>query len=133
MDCIFCRIIAGEVPSRRVYADERAVAFLDVEPWHRGHTLVVPRRHVVDVLDDDDVLADVSSAVAVTGELLRQRLRADGFNVLTNAGEVSGQTVRHAHVHVVPRYADAPGMAGLIAKASTDDLDEVHRILTADR
>lgn len=127
-DCLFCRIIAGEVPSRQVYADENAVAFLDVEPWQEGHTLVIPRRHVEDALVDPQVLAELAPAVRAVSQLLRDRLGASGFNVLTNVGADSGQAVFHAHVHVLPRHAHAPGISHMRAKISRD-LDEVHGLL----
>lgn len=123
--CLFCRIVAGEIPSRRVYEDEHAVAFLDIQPWHRGHTLVVPRRHTTDVLADAASLAEIAPAVVATGNLLVARLGADGLNVLANTGAVSGQEVFHTHVHLVPRYADAPGLANLVTRGEAGDLDAV--------
>ena len=128
-ECLFCRIISGEIPSKQVYADDLAYAFLDVEPWQEGHTLVVPRRHVDHALVAARVLTEVAPTVLAVSELLRQRLGATGFNVLTNVGPDSGQAVFHAHVHVLPRHSDAPGisnMRGLIHR----NLDEVHAILT---
>lgn len=109
-DCIFCRIIAGEIPSRQIHADEHAVAFLDVEPWQEGHTLVVPRRHVEHVLAEADVLAELAPAIRAVSQILRDGLGATGFNILTNVGADSGQAVFHAHVHVLPRHPDAPGI-----------------------
>lgn len=125
MDCLFCAIAAGEIPSKRVYEDEAAYAFLDISPWQAGHTLVIPKRHAVDVLEDDDVLAEVAPAVARVGRLLKEKLGAEACNVLANAGAVAGQEVFHAHVHVVPRYAAAPGLRSLF-DGSDKDLDEVH-------
>lgn len=124
-DCLFCKIVAGEIPSRRVYEDETAVAFLDVAPLHRGHTLVVPRQHVADLTEDAAVLASIAPAVSAVTRLLVDRLGADGANVLSNVGEVAGQSVFHLHVHVVPRWADQPGMAGLLQGNVTADPDEV--------
>lgn len=128
-DCLFCRIIAGEIPSRQVYADEHAVAFLDVEPWQEGHTLVIPRRHVEHALVDAQVLAELAPAVREVSELLRDRLGATGFNVLTNIGADSGQAVFHAHIHVLPRHADAPGIAHMRGEVQRD-VDAVHALLT---
>lgn len=128
MDCLFCKIIAGEIPSKKVYEDDVAFAFLDISPWQKGHTLVVPKRHTPDVLADDDVLAEVGHAVARVGRLLKERLGADACNVVSNAGGVSGQEVFHTHVHVIPRYADNPGIGNMRAEV-TADLDEVHQTL----
>jgi histidine triad (HIT) family protein len=129
-DCLFCAIIAGAIPSRQVYADDSAIAFLDIQPWHRGHTLVVPRRHVASIIDDPTIWDDVRTAVEQVVPLLVDRLGAAGLNVLVNAGEVSGQEVMHFHVHLVPRYDDAPGLANLTGRDVTD-LDAVWQQLTA--
>ncbi len=127
MDCLFCAIIDGSIPSRKVYADDFAYAFLDINPWHAGHTLVVPRRHVADVLTEPQALSEIGEAITATGKLLVDRLGADGLNVLLNAGEVAGQEVFHLHAHLIPRYADRPGMAGLMERDSNIDIDDVHR------
>jgi len=113
MECLFCAIAAGEIPSHKVYEDDVAYAFLDISPWQVGHTLVIPRRHSADVLEDDTVLAEIAPSVARVGRLLRERLGADACNVISNAGAVAGQEVFHSHVHVLPRYASAPGIANL--------------------
>lgn len=130
-DCLFCRILAGEIPSRQVYADADAVAFLDVAPFKPGHTLVVPRTHVPDALADAGVAAAIAPAIAATGRLLLERLGADGLNILSNIGAVAGQSVFHLHVHLVPRYADDPGMGALLRRVPGIDLDAVHARLTA--
>lgn len=125
-DCLFCKIVAGEIPSRRVYEDATAVAFLDVGPWTRGHTLVVPREHVPDVLSDPPQLAAIGAAVDATARLLVRTLRADGLNLLSSASAVAGQEVFHLHVHLVPRYADRPGLRHLFGRDETaGDLDAV--------
>ena len=130
-DCIFCRIVAGEIPSKRVYEDDHAIAFLDLDPFKTGHTLVVPRAHVSDALADADVLASIAPAIAATGTLLVEKLGASGMNVLSNVGEDAGQSVFHLHVHLVPRYADDPGMRALFDRDTTIDLDEVQAALSS--
>lgn len=123
--CIFCRIVAGEIPSRQVYADDAAVAFLDLEPLKTGHTLVVPREHVSDALAGPQVLAAIAPAIAATGRLLQEKLQATGMNIVSNVGADAGQSVFHLHVHLVPRYADDPGMSTLLVRAAETDLDAV--------
>lgn len=130
-DCLFCKIILGEIPSRQVYADDRAFAFLDLDPWQEGHTLVVPRRHVEDALVDSHVLAEVAPAVRVISHMMREQLGATGFNVLTNVGQDSGQAVFHAHIHMLPRYAESPGIANIRGVVHRN-LDEVHELLTGE-
>lgn len=129
-DCLFCRIVAGEIDAKRIYEDDHAVAFLDISPWQDGHTLVIPRRHVADVLEDEDVLGEVAHATARVGRMLQVALGASACNIVSNAGADAGQEVFHAHVHVVPRYAHAPGLANLKGEPSLD-LDEVHARVTA--
>ena len=136
MSCVFCGIVAGEIPSRRVHEDEHAVAFLDLAPLHRGHTLVVPRRHVDSLLDGEPAMAEIGACVDATARLLVDRLDADGLNVVSSAGAAAGQEVFHLHVHLLPRYADAPGLANLLgarAPSSEADLDAVHAALTGRR
>jgi len=131
--CLFCGIVAGTVPAMQVYADEHAVAFLDIEPWHRGHTLVVPRRHVDDVVSGTPALTEIAPAVDAVARMLTHQLAADGVNLLSSAGRVAGQTVAHLHVHVVPRYADEPGLERLVnpGSAPEGELESVYRQIQA--
>ncbi len=126
MDCLFCAIAAGDIGSKRIYEDEVCIAFLDINPWQVGHTLVIPRRHVPDVLADDEALVEIGPSVARVGRLLKDRLGADAVNIVSNAGAASGQEVFHAHVHVLPRWADNPGVAHMKTEV-TEPLDEVWR------
>jgi histidine triad (HIT) family protein len=133
-DCVFCGIVAGTIPSRQVYADEHAVAFLDLAPWHRGHTLVVPRRHVPDLVTGDPSLPEIAPAIDAVARLLLHRLAADGINLVSSSGAVAGQEVFHLHVHVVPRYADEPGIQRLVNHAGVPEgeLESVYQQLRAD-
>lgn len=108
MNCLFCDIVAGEIPSDLVVEDETGVVFLDLHPKQPGHALVVPRRHVADLADDAQAFVEVAPLVARTATLVQQRLGADGVNLVVNSGAAAGQEVAHLHVHVVPRYATAP-------------------------
>jgi histidine triad (HIT) family protein len=108
-DCIFCKIVAGEVPGEIVDADERTVAFMDINPATRGHALVVPRAHSADLMDvrDEDLEA---TNVAARRLALRidETLGADGINILNCCRPAAWQTVFHFHLHVIPRYDDDP-------------------------
>jgi histidine triad (HIT) family protein len=108
-DCLFCQIIAGELPSQRVDEDERTVAFMDINPATRGHVLVVPKAHAADVLeiDSEDLAATVIAAQRLARKVT-ERLGADGVNLLNSCGSAAWQTVFHLHIHVIPRYADDP-------------------------
>lgn len=135
-DCVFCKILTGEIPSRQVYADDDAVAFLDLAPFQPGHTLVIPREHVTDMITGSGELHRIAPAVDATARLLVDRLDAQGINLLSSSGAVAGQEVFHLHVHLVPRYADRPGLRNLFAQpkdaARDAELDRVHQVLTRD-
>jgi histidine triad (HIT) family protein len=108
-DCIFCKIVAGELPATIVDEDERTIAFMDINPATRGHVLVVPRAHAADLLEiDAPELAAASAAAQRVARRLKERLGADGVNVINSCGAVAWQTVFHFHLHVIPRYRDDP-------------------------
>ena len=108
-DCIFCRIIEGEIPGLFVYEDDRTVAFMDINPATRGHLLVVPRIHSRDLLDiETDDLDAAIEASQLMAERVSERLGADGVNLLNSCGRAAWQTVFHFHIHVIPRYAGDP-------------------------
>lgn len=104
-DCVFCRIVAGEAPSTKVFEDETLCAFLDIRPVTRGHTLVIPKRHATELEDLD---AELGAHLFRAGHRIalavrRSTLRADGANLMLNDGKAAFQTVGHVHLHVVPR------------------------------
>ena len=110
-DCIFCRIVSGEIPSMRVYEDEDCIAIMDINPATPGHTLVIPRKHYADLTEMDEETAGKLLMVAKRiGIRQKVALGADGFNVVQNNGRAAGQTVLHFHIHVIPRYAHGPQM-----------------------
>jgi histidine triad (HIT) family protein len=108
-DCIFCKIVAGEVPSTRVDEDERTVAFMDISPATRGHVLVIPREHATDLLEIGP--EDLAACAAMAQRVARRQkdaLGADGVNLINSCGAAAWQTVFHFHVHVIPRYEGDP-------------------------
>jgi histidine triad (HIT) family protein len=108
-DCIFCKIVAGDLPSERVQEDEHTVAFMDINPWTRGHALVIPRTHSPNLYEvDEDDLRHTSSAAKRLALRMRERLRCDGVNLLNASEPAAWQTVFHFHMHVIPRYRDDP-------------------------
>jgi histidine triad (HIT) family protein len=108
-DCIFCQIVAGEIPAQIIDEDERTVAFMDINPATRGHALVIPRRHARDLLDiDPSELAAVVVAAQRIALRMPERLGAVGLNLLNACGPAAWQTVFHFHVHVIPRYEGDP-------------------------
>jgi len=108
-DCLFCKIVAGEIPATRVAEDDRTVAFMDINPATRGHVLVVPREHASDLLAiDPEELAAVAKTAQRVAATMPDRLGADGVNLLNSCGREAWQTVFHFHMHVIPRYAADP-------------------------
>ena len=108
-DCLFCKIVAGELSSERIDEDERTVAFMDINPGARGHALVVPRRHAANLLEieHEDLAATVTAAQRLARAVV-QRLDADGVNLINSCGAAAWQTVFHFHIHVIPRYEGDP-------------------------
>ncbi len=108
-DCIFCKIVAGELPAQVVDEDEHTLAFMDINPWTRGHALVIPRNHSKNLYEIDDAdFAHASAAAARLARTMRDRLGCDGVNVLNCCEPAAWQTVFHFHLHVIPRYDGDP-------------------------
>lgn len=108
-DCLFCRIVAGELPSTRVHEDDRVIAIMDIFPATRGHVLVIPRAHARDVHDVPE--ADLAATALVAKRLAARAvagLGADGVTIMQSNGAAAWQTVFHYHVHVIPRYDGDP-------------------------
>ena len=104
-DCIFCKIVKGEIPSKKVYEDKDVIAFLDINPANPGHTLVVPKKHAEDITKSNE--EDLSKAIHVVKKmtaLMKEKLNAIGVNVMQSNGQAAGQIIGHIHFHVIPRY-----------------------------
>lgn len=110
-DCIFCKIIAGEIPSSKVYEDDQVVAFLDISQATPGHTLVVPKQHFRNLLEmDADSASQLFARVPDIARKVMKATGAKGMNILNNNEEIAGQTVFHTHVHLAPRYEETDGL-----------------------
>lgn len=102
-DCVFCKIVAGRLPSHKVYEDARHVAFLDINPFSEGHTLVCPKRHGETLWDmDEREIAEVFTVASKVSKAVVAATDADGFRIMQNNGEAANQAVAHLHVHVIP-------------------------------
>ncbi len=123
-DCLFCKIVAGEIPATVIAEDERTVAFMDINPATRGHALVVPRAHTRDVheIDPDDLKAVAVAAQQVASKVV-ERLGADAVNLLNSSGAAAWQTVFHFHLHVIPRYEGDPLKLPWVPDSG--DMDEI--------
>lgn len=120
-DCIFCKIIKGEIPSAKVYEDEHVMAFLDISQVTKGHTLVIPKVHKENVYElTPEISSQVFQAVPKIARALKETYQPIGMNVLNNNGEHAGQSVFHFHIHLLPRYGQGDGF-GAVWKTHTDD------------
>ena len=107
-DCIFCKIAAGEIPSRKIYEDSDLIAIMDLNPTSKGHSLIIPKEHCTNIYDiDEDIAAKVMKTAKKLATKMTVAWNCDGFNLLQNNGETAGQTMFHFHMHLIPRYKDA--------------------------
>ncbi len=106
-DCVFCRIIAGEIPSATVFEDEDFKAIMDIAPAAKGHIIILSKKHYANLYELEDSVASKALIVARRiAQAMKEELKCDGINILQNNGEAAGQTVFHFHIHVMPRYND---------------------------
>ncbi|HBU27634.1 TPA: HIT family protein [Candidatus Uhrbacteria bacterium] len=104
-DCIFCKIVRGELPSFKVFEDEHVLAFMDIEPVAVGHVLVIPKEHAMNLYDaSEESIAQAFSAAHRIGPRVANAVGAEGFHITMNNGEAAWQTVFHPHIHILPRY-----------------------------
>lgn len=105
-DCVFCKMVAGQIPIVPVYEDEAVLAFLDIGPISDGHTLVIPKRHCTKIHEcDPEVLSAMAVRLGRIAQAVVEAMDADGYNVLANNGSAAGQVVEHLHFHIIPRKA----------------------------
>ncbi len=110
-NCVFCKIANKEIPCTKIYEDDYVLAFLDISPTTKGHTLVIPKQHFDNYLaTPKDLMHKVMDVAQNIGQKQIQELHAKGVNILTNCYEAAGQTVNHFHVHVIPRYEKDDGL-----------------------
>lgn len=130
-DCVFCKIIKGEIPSTGIYEDEVVKVFLNINPASRGHLLVIPKEHFENVLDcPDEILSYIIKISKKIAKLAKEKLGADAINIANNSGKEAGQEVFHLHFHVVPRYkGDGMKLDFIGKKDLEDDLEEIKKII----
>lgn len=132
-DCIFCKIIAGEIPSVKIYEDDDVYAFMDISQTTPGHTLLVPKKHVADILAyDADLASKVFSKLPMIARAVKNSDPAiKGLNIVNNNGEVAYQSVFHSHIHIIPRYSSADTFAIRFSDNSADYSSEQLQALAA--
>jgi len=129
--CIFCKIINGEIPNYTVYEDENSLAFLDINPRSKGHTVVIPKKHVETPFElDDELLSKLIIATKKAMEKIDFALKPDGYNVGWNQKETAGQVVPHLHLHILPRWQGDGGgnIHSIINRPGTEKVEDVFRL-----
>lgn len=127
-DCVFCKIIRCDIPCRKVYEDAYTISFMDAAEDVDGHILVVPKKHIYNILDcDSDTLTYVMNTVKIVSNMLVEKCGYDGINLLNASGESSGQSVPHFHIHVIPRKKDDGIDAWPVFHGAKRDVDQVYR------
>jgi len=103
-DCIFCKIVKGEIPCNKIFENENILAFLDIAPVNIGHSLVIPKKHFANIYETPEkTLIEMMKAVKKISHAIKNSLKADGINVTMNNDPAAGQVVFHSHIHIIPR------------------------------
>lgn len=131
-NCIFCKIAAGEIPSKTIYEDDRFRVILDLNPATRGHGLILPKNHYANLYElPEEIAGEVMMLAKKMAVTMTDKLKCDGFNLVQNNGEQAGQTVFHFHMHLIPRYKDDGQVLGWKEQStSQEELEEVKNIIT---
>jgi histidine triad (HIT) family protein len=130
-ECIFCKIIKKEIPSHTIYEDDNVLAFLDINPHAKGHTVVIPKVHAETAFElSEDQIKDLFLGVKKTQEKIEQVLSPDGYNIGWNHNKAGGQVVPHIHVHIMPRYSDDGGtsMHGIVNNPGNESVDNLAKL-----
>ena len=131
-DCIFCKIAAGEIPSKTIYEDEKYRVILDLGPATRGHALILPKNHYANLFElPEEDAKEVICLAKKMATIMKDKLGCDGFNLVQNNGEAAGQTVFHFHMHLIPRYEDDGQTIGWNPGEPTqEELEEIKNLIT---
>lgn len=131
-NCIFCKIAAGEIPSKTLYEDEQFRVILDLGPAAKGHALILPKEHYANIYEiPEETVADAMKLAKKMAGLITEKLKCDGFNIVQNNGVIAGQTVFHFHMHLIPRYANDGQMIGWKPGEPTqEELEEIKNKIT---
>lgn len=127
-DCIFCKIVSGDIPSMKLYEDDLCLAYLDINPDSDGHTLIIPKTHYKDIYDiPSDTLSHIYETSKVIMKLLEEKLSCDGFTLVQNNGDI--QEVKHYHLHIKPYYKDRKSTELIKHQELIKDSNEVYKII----
>lgn len=124
MECIFCKIINGDIPSYKIYEDDNYIIILDAFPSNEGHSLIIPKNHYKNILDiDNEIMAGAYSLAKKTALAIKEHMGIKDINIIQNNGELAGQSVDHFHIHVLPRHKDD----SVVIKAKTIIIDDIKK------
>lgn len=129
-DCIFCKIVNGDIPSYKVYEDDKIIAFLDISQTTKGHTLVIPKKHYANIYEiTSDDISYLFGKIPMISKALKESVNCDGLNIINNTNEIAGQSVFHFHVHLIPRYKNNSDFSikytNNFNKYSSDELNDL--------
>lgn len=130
--CVFCKIAAGEIPSKTLYEDDKFRVILDLGPAAKGHALILPKDHYANIYElPEETAGEVMKLAKKMAEVMTKKLQCDGFNIVQNNGEVAGQTVFHFHMHLIPRYQnDGQKIGWKPGEPTQEELEEIKNIIT---
>ena len=131
-NCIFCKIVNGDIPSKMLYEDGEFKVILDLGPATKGHALILPKNHYRTLYElPDDMASKVMLLAKKMASQMTDKLECDGFNLVQNNGEAAGQTVFHFHLHLIPRYnGDGQTLGWKEQELTADELEEIRKIIT---
>jgi histidine triad (HIT) family protein len=105
LECVFCKIISGQIPAAKIYESDKIISFLDISPANKGHVLIVPKRHYDTIFEiDERDLRELAEAIKRVSSAVAAATHASGINILSNIGEDAGQVIKHFHIHIIPRF-----------------------------
>ena len=131
-DCIFCKIAAGEIPSKTLYEDEKFRVILDLGPATKGHALILPKKHAANLFElSEETASEVMVLAKRMANTMREKLMCDGLNLVQNNGETAGQTVDHFHLHMIPRYdGDGQKIGWVPNEVTQEELEAIRQEIT---
>lgn len=131
-ECLFCKIASGEIPSKKIFENDSTIAFLDINPANKGHTLVAPKNHAETIFDiSESDLKEVIATVKKIAQKVKDKMNVDGLNIVQNNGEQAGQIVKHLHFHIIPRHeGDKVVITYQRNQLSDDEMNDVQKTLS---
>lgn len=131
-NCIFCKIAAGEIPSKTIYEDDKFRVILDLGPATKGHALILPKNHYANLYElPEETAGDVMKLAKKMATIMTEKLGCQGFNLMQNNGETAGQTVFHFHMHLIPRYEnDGQEINWKLGSPTQEELEEIKSLIT---